>query len=104
MNYFCCIVCDAYFHSTCIKDDCSSSLLVCSRKCSMQMLPFSNSKFEVLLEQDIFSKKANVTQSKTSHIQNTRVAAKKSKPTKHVPIDHFYDINCTYLSPNEMHT
>ena len=36
--------------------------------------------------------------SKESHFQK----AKKCKPTKHVPIDHFYDINCTYLSPNEL--
>ena len=27
---------------------------------------------------------------------------KKSKPTTRVPLDHFYDINCTYLSPNEL--
>ena len=27
---------------------------------------------------------------------------KKAKPTKQVPIDHFYDINCSYLHPNEL--
>ena len=26
----------------------------------------------------------------------------KSKPTKQVPLDHFYDINCSYLHPNEV--
>ena len=24
------------------------------------------------------------------------------KPTKFVPMDHFYNINCSYLSPNEL--
>ena len=104
MDYFCCIICKAFIHSMCInKDDSSSHQLICSQKCYMQTLPFCNFRYQVLLDQGIFSKTKNTNPSTPiEKCRKRKATVAKSKPTKHVPIDHFYDINCSYLSPNEL--
>ena len=96
MKCFCCIVCNAWLHS-----DCYGHQLICSQNCYMKTLPFSNFKYQVLLDHNIFSKtkKTNVSPFKKCQKQK---CVKKMKPAKFVPMDHFYNINCSYLSPNEL--
>ena len=45
-----------------------------------------------------FQKKADAMHDKNS---SAHKAAKKKKPSTFVPIDHFYNIDCDYLSPNK---
>ena len=47
------------------------------------------------MEHDIFTK------SVIKKEVDPKTSKRKQKPTKRVPIDHFYDINCSYLNPNE---
>ena len=101
-----CIVCNKLYHFVCIpkRPRKYNSGFICSTKCYQNILPFCEFQFDILLEHNVF------TVTKTKDVKpedtisgNTEMKNKsKNKPTKHVPLDHFYYINCSYLHPNEL--
>ena len=105
MNYFHCIVCNALYHSECTTiHNCTSSQLICSKKCYLALLPFYNYKYQELLDHEIFTKVKEKSKTSSSIATNNSspIEKVKNKPTQCVPLDHFYNINCSYLSPNHL--
>ena len=92
MKYFYCYVCDERYHSTCTK----YLDVVCSDKCLRSLLPFNNTETDILCQHGILTEHAN-----SSSITD-RPIKMKDRPHKCVPIEHFHDIDCSYLNPNEL--
>ena len=107
MQYTCCYVCNKLHHLECISKrnlgrfdfECATWYnfdFVCSTKCYQRTFPFSEIKHDILVEHGI------LTETTRRATPESKMEKKKAKPTKQVPIDHFYDINCSYLHPNEL--
>ena len=101
-----CYVCDRTVkHSKCIKKFNSSNNYICGVKCVMATLPFSNAGNHELLESNILNKKAILKQQNKDN-KDKSPANPKDKitvdPNAFVKIDHFLNLNCTYVDPNEV--
>ena len=107
-----CLVCNKLYHFECTPKRLSEgskstrkhySEFICSTKCYQNILPFCEFKFDILLEHNVFCiSKIKDVQPVDKSSGNAEMDKPKSKPIKHVPLDHFYDINCSYLYPNEL--
>ena len=92
LNCFQCYTCSKKFHST-IYDN-----AFCSKRCSTGIFPFSGTDYDSLVLDCIFTKNVDELTPEPSKV----VTKMKEKVTKHVPIDHFYDIDYSYLNPNDL--
>ena len=107
-----CLVCNKLYHFDCTPKRLLGgskstsryySEFICSTKCYQNTLPFCDFKFDCLLENNIFVVTKTRDGNPAAISGNAEIKEKtRSKPTKHVPLDHFYDINCSYLHPNEL--
>ena len=94
LNCFQCYTCSEKFHSVCTFYDNA----FCSKRCSTGIFPFSETDYDSLVLDSILTKNIEEDTPEPSKV----VTKMKEKVTKHVPLDHFYDIDCSYLNPNDL--
>ena len=91
LNCFQCNTCREKFHSVCTFYDNA----FCSKRRSTGIFPFSETDYDSLVLDSILTKNIDEDIPEPSKV----VTKMKEKVTKHVPLDHFYDIDCSYLNP-----
>ena len=108
-----CMKCDKWIHKSCIDDgiDFNADHFLCSLKCEMAVLPFSNSVLQELLDQNIISGCKSVLDDDV--LRSMRYLFDKDHapddhpdispdPNAFLGVDHFLNINCSYLNPNKL--
>ena len=77
--------------------------VICSEKCYMSLLPFSDFKYGTLLKSEVFLPKKNkVSSLKKALSRPTSDPIFDRNPKKFVKFNKFLDINCSYLKRNEL--
>ena len=107
-----CDVCDEWYHIECTLFKDAYDVIVdndyefiCSDKCYMHLLPFCNFKFGTLVRAGIFkepplsNKKVLKSISKKT---NFKKVSKKQLSKHFVKYDHFLNINCSHINPNDL--
>ena len=105
-----CVVCDGYFHVACryLDKDAYAVIVdnnyqaICSDKCYMSLMPFSNFKYGTLLRQSIFCEKkaSSVIKEPTNHPTSSSLS--KDYKSNFIKFDRFLDINCSFLNPSNL--
>ena len=91
-----CYVCNQLCHTECTENDPKANITVCNDRCYSQLLPFCNFTYNNLVKYDIF--KLNIA----NNPQKEKNILKQPLVKDHVKFDRFLDINCSYLSPNQL--
>ena len=97
-----CYHCEALLHKECLETIDKHNAYFCSDKCMTKVMPFTNSSFDELVTYEILFPSNTSTELDISEIENDDTSETRNN-TQFVSIDHYLNINCSYLNPNQLH-
>ena len=102
MDFSECVVCNRLCHHSCVDDRYLTKNkhgFLCSDKCFMQLMPFCKFSNSVLAKSAVIEP-SQIENKNTNPI----IMPKRNVAKQHVSYDRFLDIQCSYLSPNDLCT
>ncbi len=101
-----CMNCDAWFHQMCTNvTGLDTNFFLCSPRCSMKIMSFSNFTTHELVEHSILPNYTPYSKQENDLVvsENENNSPDASWNNRNfVSIDHFLNINCSYLNPNSL--